>query len=287
MAALRGRWTRFSPAGSVSSAARPPHPALLLPAAQARPARGHRRAGRPRGHLPGEAPALPRAARPGVDDVGRAEACSTRAPSALYGTGRAEADAGQKAGAPGKRPVPCATAQPDGCGYSWRTTRPSLSPTTERSRCPPPGSTSSPKASTRAGGGSGRRRLRSPPDARFRRVHRPVPRLVGHADSCSSTRHVQLRGRPHPQRGSPPFPHSSAVKTSRHSHMRELRVTTRPPIRVFYAFDPRRSAILLVGGYKTTEKRFYRDLVHQADALYDEHLQEIRLERSNHEGPSR
>ena len=42
-------------------------------------------------------------------------------------------------------------------------------------------------------------------------------------------------------------PYASAIKTSRHPHMRELRVRTRPPIRVFYAFDPRRNVILLIG----------------------------------------
>lgn len=86
------------------------------------------------------------------------------------------------------------------------------------------------------------------------------------------------------------FPHSSAVKTSRHSRMRELRVQTRPPVRVFYAFGPRRSAILLIGGHKTSDQRFYRDYVHQADQLYDQHLLELRLEAerdSDHEGHSR
>ena len=78
------------------------------------------------------------------------------------------------------------------------------------------------------------------------------------------------------------FPHSSAVKTSRHSHMRELRIQTRPRIRVFYAFDPRRSAILLIGGHKTSGERFYRDHVHQADTLYDQHLLELRTEASRH-----
>jgi hypothetical protein len=40
-----------------------------------------------------------------------------------------------------------------------------------------------------------------------------------------------------------PFPYSSGVNGSKHSHMRELRVQSRGrPIRVFYAFDPRRSA---------------------------------------------
>ena len=85
------------------------------------------------------------------------------------------------------------------------------------------------------------------------------------------------------------FPHSSAVKSSRHSHMRELRIQTKPRIRVFYAFDPRRSAILLIGGHKTSGERFYRDYVHQADTLYDEHLLELHIEASPHssrKGPS-
>lgn len=86
------------------------------------------------------------------------------------------------------------------------------------------------------------------------------------------------------------FPHSSAVRASRHSHMRELRVRTRPRIRVFYAFDPRRSAILLIGGHKTSDARFYRDYVRQADTLYDEHLLELQIEatrNSRHKGPNR
>jgi hypothetical protein len=43
------------------------------------------------------------------------------------------------------------------------------------------------------------------------------------------------------------FPHSSGINNSRHSHLRELRVQSAGrPIRIFYAFDPRRSAILLI-----------------------------------------
>jgi len=43
-----------------------------------------------------------------------------------------------------------------------------------------------------------------------------------------------------------PFPHSSGINGSRHAHMRELRVQSGGrPLRVFYAFDPRRSAIVL------------------------------------------
>lgn len=66
-----------------------------------------------------------------------------------------------------------------------------------------------------------------------------------------------------------PFPHSSGVNGSKHSHMRELRVQSGgKPLRVFYAFDPRRSAILLIGGDKTGDKRFYERTVPVADKLY-------------------
>ena len=76
-----------------------------------------------------------------------------------------------------------------------------------------------------------------------------------------------------------PFPHSSDVRTSRHGRMRELRVQqSGRPIRVFYAFDPRRTSILLIGGDKTGNARFYQEYVPIADDLYDTHLEELRQE---------
>ena len=50
------------------------------------------------------------------------------------------------------------------------------------------------------------------------------------------------------------------------------------PLRVFYAFDPRRSAILLIGGDKTGDDRFYERLIPVADELYDVHLKELKQE---------
>ena len=76
-----------------------------------------------------------------------------------------------------------------------------------------------------------------------------------------------------------PFPHSSGIEGSKHGHMRELRVQSGGrPIRIFYAFDPRRSAILLIGGDKTGRDRFYEKMVPVADKLYDVHLEELRKE---------
>ncbi|MDP6873506.1 MAG: type II toxin-antitoxin system RelE/ParE family toxin [Alphaproteobacteria bacterium] len=76
-----------------------------------------------------------------------------------------------------------------------------------------------------------------------------------------------------------PHPYSSGVNGSKFEHMRELRVQSGgKPIRVFYAFDPRRAAILLIGGDKTGNDRFYREFVPIADRLYDEHIEELRRE---------
>jgi len=76
-----------------------------------------------------------------------------------------------------------------------------------------------------------------------------------------------------------PFPYSSGVTTSRHPHMRELRAQVHGrPFRTLYAFDPRRIAILLMGGDKTGDDRWYDVFVPRADDLYDEHLQILENE---------
>ena len=70
------------------------------------------------------------------------------------------------------------------------------------------------------------------------------------------------------------FPYSSGIQNSRHSGMRELRIQHRgDPYRVFYTLlTPRRSALLLLGGKKTGDDRWYEKNVPQADRLFDEYL---------------
>lgn len=77
-----------------------------------------------------------------------------------------------------------------------------------------------------------------------------------------------------------PFPYSSGIKGSKHSHMRELRIQSQgEPLRVFYAFDPRRVAILLIGGTKTGKgNRFYDEYIPIADKLYAAHLKNLKAE---------
>jgi len=75
-------------------------------------------------------------------------------------------------------------------------------------------------------------------------------------------------------------PHADTLKGSKHANMKELRADTKDKVmRIAFAFDPRRSAILLVAGDKggVSQKRFYTRLIARADALFDDHL--FRLKR--------
>lgn len=61
--------------------------------------------------------------------------------------------------------------------------------------------------------------------------------------------------------------------------MRELRTQHGgKPYRTLYAFDPRRNAILLIGGNKTGDNRWYETHIVIADRVYDEHLQQLLKE---------
>ena len=69
------------------------------------------------------------------------------------------------------------------------------------------------------------------------------------------------------------------IKSSRHQNMKELRASADGALRVLFAFDPERRAILLIGGNKTGSwNRWYEEMVPVADDLFDDHLQELDLE---------
>lgn len=81
------------------------------------------------------------------------------------------------------------------------------------------------------------------------------------------------------------YPYSSDVKGLRHGRMRELRVQRAgKPIRIFYAWDPRRVCLLLIGGDKTGDDQFYERMIARADALYDEHLETLLREGERDKG---
>lgn len=79
-------------------------------------------------------------------------------------------------------------------------------------------------------------------------------------------------------------PHADTLKGSKHANMKELRSNAADKvIRVAFAFDPARTAILLVAGDKSgvSEKRFYKQLIAKADELFDAHLAELKKKRKN------
>jgi hypothetical protein len=77
-----------------------------------------------------------------------------------------------------------------------------------------------------------------------------------------------------------PRPHADVITSSRHANMKELRgkVGGRH-LRVLYAFDPRRAALLLIGGNKTGTANWYEKFVPIADDLFDQHLRQLKKHR--------
>jgi hypothetical protein len=87
---------------------------------------------------------------------------------------------------------------------------------------------------------------------------------------------VELLGQVGPGLGRPTVDH---VKGSAFSNMKELRTQhDGQPYRTLFAFDPRRCAILLIGGNKGVDPRFYERFVPVADRLYADHLAQLRKE---------
>ena len=74
-------------------------------------------------------------------------------------------------------------------------------------------------------------------------------------------------------------PHTGTIKTSDYA-MRELVVQSKGrPLRIFYCFDPRRDAVLILGGDKTGDEQFYERMVPVADKVWKEYLKEQGFEK--------
>lgn len=71
-------------------------------------------------------------------------------------------------------------------------------------------------------------------------------------------------------------PAVDTIKGSRHKNMKELRAGT---LRALFVFDPRRNAIILVGGDKRDRwAKWYEENIPLADDLYDTYLREEGLD---------
>lgn len=75
-------------------------------------------------------------------------------------------------------------------------------------------------------------------------------------------------------------PHADTLKGSKHANMKELRFDAADGgWRVAFALDPKRKAVLLVGGDNAGVKaaRFYNSLIKLADTRFNKHLAELRV----------
>jgi hypothetical protein len=75
-------------------------------------------------------------------------------------------------------------------------------------------------------------------------------------------------------------PHVDTLKGSKLTNLKELRVQYQgQPWRVLFAFDPKRRAILLIGGDKRGDNRWYRKAIAIAEQRYERHLAQMEQER--------
>jgi hypothetical protein len=75
-------------------------------------------------------------------------------------------------------------------------------------------------------------------------------------------------------------PHADTLNGSKHPNMKELRADARNlRLRIAFAFDPKRRAILLIGGNKlgVSQQRFYKQLIAKADDLYESQVKTAQL----------
>ena len=96
---------------------------------------------------------------------------------------------------------------------------------------------------------------------------------LGGTDARAVVRGVGLLEAKGPALG---FPYSSALAGSRFA-LRELRVqSSGRPLRILYAFDPQRQAVLILGGDKTGDDRFYLRMIPRAEAIWERYLEDLR-----------
>ncbi len=75
-------------------------------------------------------------------------------------------------------------------------------------------------------------------------------------------------------------PYADTLEGSRLSNLKELRVQHRgEPYRILYAFDPERQALLLIGGNKAGDKRWYKRMIPLAEAIFERHLESLEKEK--------
>lgn len=83
-------------------------------------------------------------------------------------------------------------------------------------------------------------------------------------------------------------PYADTLEASKHPNMKELRVQYQgQPWRILFAFDLERSAILLLGGNKTGNARWYKENIPIADRRFTQHLRKLQNKEEMKDGNPR
>lgn len=74
-------------------------------------------------------------------------------------------------------------------------------------------------------------------------------------------------------------PYADILEGTSLSNLKELRVQHRgEPYRILFAFDPKREVLLLIGGNKAGDKRWYKRMIPLAEAIFERHLASLKKE---------
>ena len=77
-------------------------------------------------------------------------------------------------------------------------------------------------------------------------------------------------------------PYADTLEGTNRNNLKELRVQHRgEPYRILFAFDPKREALLLIGGSKAGDKRWYKRMIPAAEATFERHLASLEKEEGN------
>lgn len=71
-------------------------------------------------------------------------------------------------------------------------------------------------------------------------------------------------------------PYADTITDSKFTNLKELRIQhAGNAYRAFFIFDPTRQAVVLCGGQKTNEKRFYKEMIPLAEKIYQRYLDNL------------
>ncbi len=77
-------------------------------------------------------------------------------------------------------------------------------------------------------------------------------------------------------------PYADTLKGSKLKNLKELRMQYKSnPYRIFYVFDPKRQAIVLVAGNKASDKKWYDKMILKAENLYALHIKALKMEEKD------